>query len=335
MALIENAAPRYQGGSSSAGKRERVPPARERILRAAVEVLAERGFPGATVRLVTERAHVSRSTFQRTCGSLEACVQEILDRAGQHAIPLVSGALQTDGSWQDKIRATLVAALGFLDAEPALARVAIVEALAGGPAVLASRERAVESLRGPIVGQIEREVPYAWPRAGDAMFMLALAMMQDRLAAPQTTPLIGLLAPLMATVIAPYSDLRAIAEEWARSQRLAGRILRERDLAARARAPHAGWTGAALPAMLASGRSHRPRECLEFVAAHPLSSNAEVGAGIGVTQASQISSLLASLESERLLSKRYLGAGKRNQWRLTRAGEKAVRALGGQPTAMR
>jgi AcrR family transcriptional regulator len=316
-----------------AGSPEQVHPARERILRAAVEVLAEHGLPRATVRLVIERAHVSRSTFQRTFGGLEACVQEVLERAGQHAIPLVSDALQTDGSWQDKIRATLVAALCFLDTEPALARVALVDALAGGPAVLASRERAVESLRRPIVGQIEREVPYAWPCAGDAMFMFALAMMQDRLTARQTTPLIGLLAPLMASVIAPYSDLRAIAEECARSQRLASRILRERELAARAAAEHAGWTGTALPAMLASRRSRRSRECLEFVAAHPLCSNAEVAAGIGVKQASQISSLLASLESEQLLAKRSRGAGKRNEWRVTRAGKDAVRALAGEPAA--
>ena len=83
----------------------------------------------------------------------------------------------------------------------------------------------------------------------------------------------------------------------------------------------------AVPAPLANGRSRRPGECLQFIAAHPLCSNREVAGAIGVAHRSQISSLLASLEGERLLVKRSQGAGRRNLWRLTARGEQAFRAL--------
>ena len=191
---------------------------RARILRATVEVLAEHGFAGATVGLVAERARVSRRTLRESFGGLEACVVAVFDQAAEYVTPLMSRALETDGSWQDRLRATLVAALCFFDAQPALARVAIVEALAGGWAVLAGRERVVESVGRLVAERIEGEVPYTWPLAGEMMLTLVLAMMYRHLAARNRYPLVGLLAPLMAAVIAPYNDELAIAEELARSQ---------------------------------------------------------------------------------------------------------------------
>ena len=50
---------------------------------------------------------------------------------------LASQALAAEESWRDGMRAALAAVLAFFDAHPALARVCVVQALGGGPVVLA------------------------------------------------------------------------------------------------------------------------------------------------------------------------------------------------------
>jgi AcrR family transcriptional regulator len=67
-------------------------------------------------------------------------------------------AAVADGSWEVKVRALLGGFLRFLAAEPAFARMCIVEVLGSGPAGLARRDAAIEAFF-PVVDQIPRSQP--------------------------------------------------------------------------------------------------------------------------------------------------------------------------------
>lgn len=306
----------------------RSPVRRMRILRAAVDVIAQRGFAGASVGLVIERAGVSRRSFLAEFGDLDGCVAAVLDEALAHTLALVSAAFDGQQCWRDGLRDALAAVLVFLEDEPALARVAMVESLAGGPVVLAHRERVVGAFRATVVSRIEGEVPHRWPLAAEGMFASVMGVVHTHMSVGRPQSLIRLLPPLMATLIAPFSDPQQIELEVARCERLAREIAQRRGSRPPGGVPRWPRSGAvALPEMLVHPRSTRARECLVFLAGHPGASNGEVAAALGVEHASQISRLLSRLAGEGLLVGRSQGAGRRNVWRLSERGHEVLREL--------
>ncbi len=304
---------------------------RARILRAAVDVIAQNGFGAATVAGVIVRAGVSRRSFHAEFDDLDDCVGTVLDETLAHTLTLVSGAFDEHECWRDGLRGALVAVLMFLEDEPALARVAMVESLAGGPVVLAHRERVVGSFRSTVVARIEGEVPHRWPLAAEAMFAAVMGVVHAHLTGPGRVGLLGLLAPLMATLIAPFSDPSEVEGEVGRCERLVREIVEQRERSKGMTDVRWPLLGApVLPAILVHPRSRRVRECLLFLAGRPGASNREVATAVGVTHASQISRLLSRLAGEGLLHRRSEGVGRRNGWQLTGRGEELLRALGEQ-----
>jgi AcrR family transcriptional regulator len=302
--------------------------ARVRILRAVVEVLAERGFGGSNVGLVVKRARVSRRTFAELFDGLDDCVAAVIDGTLRHGVTLASDAFAEAGCWRDGLRGALAATLGFLDVERELARVVLVESLAGGPVVCEHREHAVEAFRALVVARIESEVPYAWPLASEAMLASVLGVLQARLVARDRQPLMELLAPMMATLMAPYGDARTLAHETECSQRLARATIARHASDPRAYvAAHAGWMGVVVPALLVDRRSRWARECLAFVAQHPGCSNRELAAGVGLAHPSQASNVLSRLERHSLLRKHSDGIGRVNSWHITSYGHAILRTL--------
>jgi len=291
---------------------------RASILRATVDVIDERGFADASVALVLQRARVSRATFNGLFAGLEDCVGAVLEETLAHASALIEGAFAEAQAWQDGMRATLAGILGFLDADPALARVLIVQTLAGGATVLEHRERTVEAFRDLVVGRIEGEVPHSWPLAAEGMLASVLGLVHARLSAEPRQPLLELLGPLMGMLVAPYSDPGAQAREIQRCETLAD-TLAASTCSAAATDP---------PPLLRDPRSCRLRACMDFIAAHPGCSNREIAGAIGVTHSSRISALLARLAGEQLVAKSSEGPGRRNRWRLTDRGRLALGAPG-------
>ena len=303
-----------------------------RIMHALVEVLAERGFAGATIGLVVKRARVSTRTFYQCFDGLEECLIAIMDTALEKAVTLVSQELQGAGCWHDGVRSALAAMLSHFDHEPELARVCIVETLAGGPVVLAHRERLIQAFRVPVLQRIERDVPNVSPLAAEGAMSSVLGIMHAHIVTGKPGPFIQLLGPLMGLIMAPHLGARGIEREIEQGDELARAILAgdpRWSLPAQSPGQDAGYGGeqaAALAATLGNPNTRRARECLLFLAEHPDSSNREVAAGIGIAHQSHISRLLAYLLQENLVTKRSEGTGKRNAWRLTARGEEIVRA---------
>jgi AcrR family transcriptional regulator len=300
---------------------------RARILDAVVEVVAERGCSGASVRLATARAGVSSRTFYENFTGLEECLVAVLDGALERATPIVVCAFSEEEVWSDGMRAALAAMLELFESEPELARVCIVETLAGGSHVREHRERVMERFRALVVARIESEVSHASPLAPEGTMASVLGVVYARLAAHEPEPLLGLLGPLMGVIVGPFMSTGEVAHEIEKGDALAQKML-----STRVRSSGPGRVCTEVPAALRDPRAHRARLCLSYVVAesrrgsHP--SNREVGEAIGVVHRPQVSALLALLSDLGLLSKRQGGPGRPNAWSATPKGIAVVHMFG-------
>jgi AcrR family transcriptional regulator len=302
---------------------------RARIMQGLVEVLAERGFAGSTVGLVVKRARVSTRTLYQLFYGLEDCLIAIMDSVLEQAAALASRELQRAGCWRDGLRSALAVVLSYFDHDPDLARVCIVETLAGGPVVLAHRERLIHAFRLPVLQRIEQDVPNISPLAGEWVMSSVLGVMHTHIVVDKPGPFIELLGPLMGLIMAQYLGAWGVEREIKRGNELAQAILTgDSGWALPAQSTgQSGEQGAALPAILGNPRTRRVRECLLFLAEHPDLSNRQIAVGIDIAHQSHISRLLTYLLQEGLVTKHSEGRGKRNAWRLTARGEEIVQAL--------
>ncbi len=119
---------------------------RRRLLTATTELVYERGAHGLTAALVAERAGMSRRTFHDIFEDREGCLLAAFEEAAEHATQAVERAVVGEERWIDRIRAGLTALLSFLDYEPSMARLLIIEALGSGARTLNARKRALERI---------------------------------------------------------------------------------------------------------------------------------------------------------------------------------------------
>lgn len=322
---------RTQSGGRGWSEASRGQEQRTRIMQALVEVFADRGFAGATVGLVVRRAGVSTRTFYRCFDGLEECLIAIMDSVLDEAGALVSRELRGTGCWQDGVRSALAAVLSYFDREPELARVCIVETLAGGQVVLAHRERLIEAFRLLVFERIEWEASGISPLAAEGAMSLVLGIMHAHIIRRKPGPFIELLGPLMGLAMAPYLGAAGVQHEIKQGDELTRAILagESRWITSAQVTDRATERDPPLAVLVGNPSARRARECLLFLAGHPGASNREISVGIDVAHQSQISKLLAYLFQEGLAAKRSEGRGKRNAWRLTPHGQEIARALQG------
>jgi AcrR family transcriptional regulator len=295
---------------------------RDRILRAMVEVVAERGYAGASLELVVAQAGVSRRTFYRCFENRDACLREVLDLAWADTLELVASAFAREPIWQDGVRSALASLLAFLESEPLLARAWLVESSAAGSWALECRERNLAALRAlAATSWPAAEAVHASPLAAEGAIASVFGVIQTHIVTGRPGSLIELLGPLTGLVAAQYLSPRLVEYEIKRGEELA-----QTSRAVPRRTTH---SGVAIPAVLSNPNAHRARRCMLVLADRPQASNREIAAAIGVRHESQISKLLACLLTERLVAKRTSGVGRRNSWCLTPRGEQISRALRG------
>jgi AcrR family transcriptional regulator len=116
-----------------------------RIIAALAEESAERGYRAVTVADIVRRAGIARNTFYENFASKQACFLAAQEYALDEALRRVVEAAEAQESWQERLDAGLAAFLGYVAAEPALARACIVEAISAGPASLIRYEESMES----------------------------------------------------------------------------------------------------------------------------------------------------------------------------------------------
>ena len=113
---------------------------RTRPLEAVGRAVAERGYAAATIDDVVRRAGVSKKTFYEHFADKEDCFLAAYEAASEELLARVREAHAGDGDWLERTQAGIVAYLRWLAADPALARVYLVEVAAAGPRALERRE---------------------------------------------------------------------------------------------------------------------------------------------------------------------------------------------------
>jgi AcrR family transcriptional regulator len=114
---------------------------RARLLEATGRAVAEKGYAAATIDDIVRGAGVSKKTFYEHFPDKLGCFLAAYEAASDELLEHVRAAQDTETDWVDSTRAGIHAYLRWLAAEPALARVFLIEIAAAGPEALERRER--------------------------------------------------------------------------------------------------------------------------------------------------------------------------------------------------
>ena len=290
---------------------------RQRLLVAAAEVTAERGAGTVTVAHIVARSGVSRRTFYELFADREDCLLAALDQAIARASAAVLPAYDESQRWPARIRAALVALLGFMDEEPAMARLCVVESLGAGPRALERRARIVAALiaavdEGRALVKGGRQPP---PLTAEGVVGAVLAILHTRLLEGAREPLSQLAGPLMGAIVLPYLGQPAAEKELHKP----APPLNKKTSPTR-RDPLDG---------LDMRLTYRTVRALVAIAAIPGASNRQVAAEAGIEDQGQISKLLGRLQNLGLIENTGAGQvkGAPNAWTLTARGEEMERSM--------
>jgi AcrR family transcriptional regulator len=147
---------------------------RTRLLEAVGRAVAERGYAAATIDDVVRRAGVSKKTFYEHFADKEDCFLAAYEAASEELLERVREAHAIHDDWLERTRAGVRAYLRWLAAEPALARVFLIEVAAAGPRALERRE----ALRDRYA-ELIRERRGAQPRLPIEVFHAVVAAVDD------------------------------------------------------------------------------------------------------------------------------------------------------------
>jgi AcrR family transcriptional regulator/DNA-binding MarR family transcriptional regulator len=305
------------------------------LLAAAVSTISELGYAHASVAHITTRARVSRRTFYDLFASREDCLLAVLQDTVERVAREIRAQDLAGLAWRERVRGGLLGILSFLDREPVLAQVCFVQALQGGPQVLAWREDLLASLAGVLdQGRGERTrsqectVLTSEGLVGAALAIiharLSRAALAGRAGGVDAQPLVSLLGELMSLIVLPYLGPAAARQE----QQRALPALPHTEGAVRRNGPGASVTHDPLrevPMRL----TYRTALVLRAAAEYPGASNRGIGEHADLYDQGQISKLLARLERIGLLVNSGEGhtKGEANAWRLTPLGERVTRQL--------
>jgi len=296
---------------------------RTRLLTAMAQVCAEHGAANVTVAHIVERAGVSRRTFYELFSDREACFLACLDDGFARIAARVVPAYEQSGEWQERVRASLIELLSFVDGDPVMGRFVIVETLGGGCEALRRRERVLGIVIDAIdEGRLEAKADSMPTRlTAEGVVGGVLSVLHGRLLAREWDSFLELLNPLMSMLVLPYFGSAAARRELSRP-------------VPRAK-PHSAPGGGSSPLKRLDMRlTYRTVRALMAVAENPGSSNRMVGMGAGILDQGQTSKLLSRLEKLSLISNDGLapGRGAPSAWRLTEKGKEVHDALAGQIT---
>jgi AcrR family transcriptional regulator len=331
---------------------------RARMVAAMIDVVSECGRANATVADVVARSGVSRRTFYEVFDDFEDCFLAALDRAIARASEYVLDGYRPQEKWQPRIRAALVGLLEFLEDEPAMGRLCVIETLGAGARVHERRERIVD---GAIAAVDEAR---AQSRAGATLPALTaegivggvLSVLHARLLAPlperararegarvlrecppissgargaknarrragDTGSLLELTGSLMGMIVLPYLGPAAAKRESAR--------------AAPKRRSRPSASGGDPLRGLEMRLTYRTVRVLLAIAAKQGMSNREIGVAAGIADQGQISKLLNRLERLGLVENSGPGRvrGASNAWSLTKKGFEVERLVVGKTPA--
>lgn len=178
---------------------------RDRVIAAAIEVFAKRGYPATTVDHIVAAAKVAVGNFYSFFSGKEECFLVSYDRILAEGRERIEAEIPADAEQPEKVCFALKALLGLLAAEPLRARVALVEAQTAGPAALARYQATLDAIAPEL-----RRCRAASPHAAELPETLEVAtlggvvwFLQQRIVLGEVDRP-GLLSDLVEIVLEPY-----------------------------------------------------------------------------------------------------------------------------------
>jgi AcrR family transcriptional regulator len=283
------------------------------------EACAEYGIGNVTVAHVIDRSGVSRRTFYEIFEDRETCFLAALDEGLARARDYVLPAYEANARWLERIRSCLTALLEFLDEDPLMGRLLVVETLGAGAGADAAerRRRALAAAVTAVdAGRGERAIGALLPPlTAEGVVGGALSVLHERML-EGGAPMLDLAGPLMSMIAFPYMGVHT-----------AGREL-SRPVPTPVRSPARAAPANPLRAV-ATRLTYRTVRVLCAIAEHPGSSNRQVATVAGVGDQGQISKLLSRLHRLGLIENVSSGGrrGAPNAWQLTDRGREVQAAV--------
>ena len=181
---------------------------RERLIAGLAEAIAENGYSGTTIAHITRHAAVSRRTFYEHFSSKDECFVAAYDTVMAELRERVGQAFEQEADWPHAVKAGIGAMLGFLAAEPNLARLCMVEALVAGPVVVERYDSAIQSFvpyfQTGREGRSPEVLARLSPTTEEALVGGMMSLISRRIIAGKATELEGLLPDLVEFTLTPY-----------------------------------------------------------------------------------------------------------------------------------
>jgi AcrR family transcriptional regulator len=197
---------------------------RERMLLAVAEAVAEQGFVTTTVADIIARARLSRRTFYEHFADKEECFLAAYDTVVEQLLGAVGQAYEQADGWTQKVHDGLETFLAYLAAEPAFARMCIVEVVAAGPEARSRRDAAMRvfvDFLEPGRAEAPRGIVVP-PLAAEVVVGGIYEIIYSRLQRDAVDELVEMLPDLLSCALVPYIGHAAAARAVAAARAHAG-----------------------------------------------------------------------------------------------------------------
>jgi hypothetical protein len=295
---------------------------------------------------VVTRAGVTENDFREIFATVEDCYRAAFEQGLARLSRTVTTAADRQDGWLDRVRAGLVALLGFCDDHRSWASVLLLEAPISAGVIFDCTQQLHHVLARLLDHHQPAEIPAGPPLptppltceliAGGVFSAIRASMLTD-----DGGRLVELTPSLMAFIVAPY-----LGQAGARAE-LEGRPSSAGDRTALEATPSlpgapVGSTDqlscsgqlARVQAITQASRlpiraTHRTRLVLRAIARTPYSNNREIAGAAGLADEGQTSKLLARLQRQGVIENVGIGAtrGEPNAWLLTASGRRAVAVI--------
>jgi hypothetical protein len=276
---------------------------------------------------VAARVGIQESVVFEIFDTKQNCLQAACDETLERLSRTVTEAADCHGSWLDRLRAGVVAFLGFLDDESAWGRLLILDTpVTDGGLGLRCQQRILDILT-PL---LDHGAPHATTGrvpeptlTSEFVVGGAISVIQAQMLRADGTVFVGLAPSLMSFMVGPYLGGVAANAEFEGRTSAADYAARNQPVLSR----EAGLTrAAALPIRV----THRTTMVLRAISQAPYSNNREIAQAAGLADEGQASKLLARLERQGVIENVGIGAGRGepNAWLITPAGQHALALIG-------
>jgi AcrR family transcriptional regulator len=183
---------------------------RDAIVEGMIRAAGRKGYLATSVADVIAEADVSRTTFYKHFDDKQACFLAAYDLAVGRIIAAAEASCEGRRNWRKRAVAGLAAMVELLAAEPALARIAVVEAAPAGPKARDRHRAAIARLGRLLEPHDEPELRPDLPSNTALMAVGAVAgLVFDELRKGRTADLTSLLPELEFALLVPFLGPRA------------------------------------------------------------------------------------------------------------------------------